>query len=73
MLAGAGIKSEDDAWDELRTFKTDKDDDMEVGDDGETRESEDEFYEQVKRHRTEKLAAKSEIYTRCVCFAVFNY
>ncbi|KAL9437151.1 hypothetical protein AB3S75_023069 [Citrus x aurantiifolia] len=64
VLAGAGIKSEDDAWDELGTFKTDDDDDMEVGDDGETRESEDEFYEQVKRHRTEKLAAKSEIYTR---------
>lgn len=64
VLAGAGIKSEDDAWDELGTFKTDDDDDMEVGDDGETRESEDEFYEQVKRHRTEKLDAKSEIYTR---------
>ncbi|KDO40110.1 hypothetical protein CISIN_1g005733mg [Citrus sinensis] len=64
VLAGAGIKSEDDAWDELGTFRTDEDDDMEVGDDGETRESEDEFYEQVKRQRAEKLAAKSEIYTR---------
>lgn len=46
---------------------------MEVGDDGETRESEDEFYEQVKFQRAEKLAAKSETYTRCVRFAVFNY
>lgn len=52
--------------DELGTFRTDEVDDMEVGNNGGNGESEDEFYEQVKRHRAEKLAAKSEIYTRCV-------
>ncbi|TXG72718.1 hypothetical protein EZV62_001297 [Acer yangbiense] len=62
VLAGAGIKSEDDdAGDELGTPISDEDGDME---DGDTGESEDEFYKQVKQQRAAKLAAKAEIYTR---------
>ena len=63
-MAGAGIKSEDDdAGDELGTPNSDEDGDMEEGDTG---ESEDEFYKQVKRQRAAKHAAKAEIYTRCI-------
>ncbi|KAK3221074.1 hypothetical protein Dsin_015044 [Dipteronia sinensis] len=64
VLAGAGIKSkddDDDAGDELGTPNNDEDGDMEEGDTG---ESEDEFYKQVKQQRAAKLAAKAEIYTR---------
>ncbi|KAK1587818.1 hypothetical protein Q3G72_017121 [Acer saccharum] len=62
VLAGAGIKSEDDdAGDELGTPNSDEDGDMEEGDTG---ESEDEFYKQVKQQRAAKHAAKAEIYTR---------
>ncbi|KAK2653506.1 hypothetical protein Ddye_013362 [Dipteronia dyeriana] len=64
VLAGAGIKSkEDGARDELGTLNSDEDGDMEEGDTG---ESEDEFYKQVKEQRAAKLAAKAEIYTRAL-------
>ncbi|TXG73599.1 hypothetical protein EZV62_002178 [Acer yangbiense] len=62
VLAGAGIKFEDDdAGEELGTPNSDEDGDMEEGDTG---ESEDEFYKQVKQQRAAKHAAKAEIYTR---------
>ncbi|KAK2641974.1 hypothetical protein Ddye_023737 [Dipteronia dyeriana] len=61
VLAGAGIKSEDDdAGDELGSRNSDDDGENE----GDTGESEDEFYKQVKQQRAAKLAAKAEIYTR---------
>ncbi|KAM1492996.1 hypothetical protein ACFX14_024780 [Malus domestica] len=61
VLAGAGIKSQDDAGDEDGTISDDGDVEME---DSETGDSEDDFYEQVKEKRAAKLAAKAEIYSR---------
>lgn len=61
-MAGAGIKSEDYAGDQLDTPEADGTSDTD--DHGDTGESEDEFYKQVKQKRAEKLAAKAEIYTR---------
>lgn len=69
VLAGAGIIPEDDARAALGTSENDDDDD-DMDEDENSGESEDEFYKQVKEQRAAKLAAKAEIYTRCVivCF-----
>ncbi|GLU04951.1 hypothetical protein SLE2022_220780 [Rubroshorea leprosula] len=61
VLAGAGIKSEGDAEDELGTLQEDGDTDVE---DGDTEDSEDDLYEQVRQQRAAKLAAKAEMYSR---------
>ena len=70
MLAGAGIKSEDDVVDEVDNFEADGDADMGDGDvdmgDGDTGDSEDEYHKQVEQRRAAKLAAKAEMYSRCV-------
>ena len=70
VLAGAGIKSEDDVVDEVDNFEADGDADMGDGDvdmgDGDTGDSEDEYYKQVEQRRAAKLAAKAEMYSRCV-------
>ena len=63
MLAGAGIKSEDDVVDEVDNFEVDGDADM---GDGDTGDSEDEYYKQAEQRRAAKLAAKAEMYSRCV-------
>jgi U3 small nucleolar RNA-associated protein 3 len=69
VLAGAGIKSEDDVGDEVDNFEADGDADMGNGDvdmgDGDTGDSEDEYYKQVEQRRAAKLAAKAEMYSRC--------
>ncbi|XP_044500698.1 something about silencing protein 10 isoform X2 [Mangifera indica] len=68
VLAGAGIRSEDDGGDEIGVYGAEEDGDSEgdegVSEDQGTEGSEDEFYKQVKHHRAQKLAAKAEIYTR---------
>ena len=46
MLAGAGIKSEDDVGDEVNNFEVDGDADTGVGDTG---DSEDEYYKPVEQ------------------------
>lgn len=69
VLAGAGVKSEEDGKNESEVFASDddngKDDD---GDndmvDSESEGSEDEFYKQVKQNKQAKRAAKAEIYSR---------
>ncbi|KAB1213217.1 hypothetical protein CJ030_MR5G022394 [Morella rubra] len=63
VLAGAGIKSQDDFGDEDGNVDVDadEDDDMEESDTG---DSEDEYYKQVKQLRAAKLAAKAEMYSR---------
>lgn len=64
VLAGAGIKSQDEFGDEDGNVDVDadEDDDMEESDTG---DSEDEYYKQVKQLRAAKLAAKAEMYSRC--------
>ncbi|KAJ0040809.1 hypothetical protein Pint_28783 [Pistacia integerrima] len=69
VLSGAGIKSEDDGGDELGTIGAEEDggnskDDEGDSEDQDTKHSEDEFYQQVKQQRAQKLAAKVEIHTR---------
>ncbi|KAJ0092537.1 hypothetical protein Patl1_26730 [Pistacia atlantica] len=69
VLAGAGIRSEDDGGDELGTIGADEDGGNSENDEGDSEDqdtggSEDEFYQQVKQQRAQKLAAKAEIYTR---------
>ncbi|XP_023927237.1 protein THALLO [Quercus suber] len=66
VLAGAGIKSEDDVGeddvvDEVDNFEVDGDADM---GDGDTGDSEDEYYKQAEQRRAAKLAAKAEMYSR---------
>ncbi|KAL3724314.1 hypothetical protein ACJRO7_029478 [Eucalyptus globulus] len=58
VLAGAGVKSEDDL--------SDKDGNLEANgcEESESEESADEFYKQVKQQQAAKLAAKAEMYTR---------
>lgn len=78
VLAGAGIKSEDDGGDELGTIRVDEDggnseDDEGDSEDQDTGGSEDEFYQQVKQQRAQKVAAKAEIYTRSVLALCLNY
>lgn len=68
VLAGAGVKSEDDLGDE---------DELEANggadsEDSESEESADEFYKQVKQQRAAKLAAKAEIYSRFVFCCLSN-
>lgn len=70
VLAGAGIKSEGDAEDELGTLQEDGDTDVE---DDDTEDSEDDLYEQVRQQRAAKLAAKAEMYSRCVSCSVLHY
>ncbi|XP_061988204.1 protein THALLO isoform X2 [Rosa rugosa] len=60
VLAGAGIRSEDDAG-ENDTISDDGDIEME---DSEAGDSEDDFYEQAKQNRAAKLAAKADIHSR---------
>ncbi|KAJ9188987.1 hypothetical protein P3X46_000331 [Hevea brasiliensis] len=62
VLAGAGIKSEDDAVNELGALETDEASDME--EDGDAGVSEDEFYKETKEKRDAKIAAKAKIYKR---------
>ena len=57
MLAGAGIKSEDDVGDQVDNFEVDGDADM---GDGDTGNSEDECYKPVEQWWAAKLAAKAE-------------
>ena len=63
VLAGAGIKSEDDVWDEVDNFEVDADADMGGGNTG---DSEDEYYKPIEQRRAAKLAAKAE-YVFKVC------
>ncbi|KAF5728782.1 something about silencing protein 10-like isoform X1 [Tripterygium wilfordii] len=68
VLAGAGVKSEDDAGDELQPIDANVNSDAEEvdsgGSDGETGGSEDEFYKQAQLKRAAKIAAKAEKYSR---------
>ncbi|KAF8086058.1 hypothetical protein N665_0636s0030 [Sinapis alba] len=71
VLAGAGVKSEEDGKNESEVFASDEDNDKDgddnymVDSDGESAEgSEDEFYKQVKQNKQAKRAAKAEIYSR---------
>ncbi|XP_039157096.1 something about silencing protein 10-like [Eucalyptus grandis] len=61
VLAGAGVKSEDDLGEEDGNFEANGGADSE---ESESEESADEFYKQVKQQRAAKLAAKAEMYTR---------
>ncbi|KFK37191.1 hypothetical protein AALP_AA4G225700 [Arabis alpina] len=65
VLAGAGVKSEEDDKNESEVFASSDDNDDDVNDmvdnDG---ESEDEFYKQVKQKKQAKRAAKAGIYSR---------
>lgn len=70
VLAGAGVKSEEDGKNESEVFGSDDDNDKDddgdndmVDSDGES-EGEDEFYKQVKQNKQAKRAAKAEIYSR---------
>ncbi|KAJ0239809.1 Uncharacterized protein HA466_0225350 [Hirschfeldia incana] len=70
VLAGAGVKSEEDGKNESEVFASDDDSDKDddgdndmVDSDGES-EGEDEFYKQVKQNKQAKRAAKAEIYSR---------
>ncbi|GAB4842789.1 hypothetical protein Ancab_012765 [Ancistrocladus abbreviatus] len=63
VLAGAGIESLDDEIEDDKPGNSDGSEDADVGG-GETGESEDEFYKQARQARAEKLAAKSEKYSR---------
>ncbi|KAE9597241.1 putative sas10 domain-containing protein [Lupinus albus] len=62
VLAGAGVKNEDDDDDEMNDVGSDEVSDEE--DDVENEDSENEFYEQVEKQRAEKLAAKAASYSR---------
>ncbi|XP_015581724.2 something about silencing protein 10 [Ricinus communis] len=62
VLAGAGVKSEDDAIHEPGTLETDEPSDME--EDGDTGGSGDEFYKEIKQKRDAKFVAKAEKYAR---------
>lgn len=65
VLAGAGIKSNDDSDDERNTQDVDGSDDMEVDNATESEsESDLEFYKQVEAQHKAKLASKSEKYSR---------
>ncbi|EOA26714.1 hypothetical protein CARUB_v10022797mg [Capsella rubella] len=70
VLAGAGVKSEEDGRNESGRFASDDDNDHDgynndmVDNDGESEGSEDEFYKQVKQKQEAKRAAKAEIYSR---------
>ncbi|KAL1191204.1 Protein THALLO [Cardamine amara subsp. amara] len=65
VLAGAGVKSEEDGRNESGAFGSDGDDDnYMVDNDGESEGSEDEFYKQEKLKQEAKRAAKAEIYSR---------
>ncbi|XP_010517945.1 PREDICTED: something about silencing protein 10 isoform X1 [Camelina sativa] len=67
VLAGAGVKSEEDGRNGSGEFASDEDNDRDgfnndmVDNDS---ESEDEFYKQVKQKQEAKRAAKAEIYSR---------
>ncbi|KAK3414452.1 hypothetical protein EUGRSUZ_H00317 [Eucalyptus grandis] len=61
VLAGAGVKSEDDLGDEDGNLEANGGADSE---ESESEESADEFYKQVKQQRAAKLATKAEMYTR---------
>uniref|UniRef100_A0A1J3JPG3 Something about silencing protein 10 n=1 Tax=Noccaea caerulescens TaxID=107243 RepID=A0A1J3JPG3_NOCCA len=67
VLAGAGVKSEEEGRNESGVFASDddiaNDDDNDMDDDNDG-ESEDEFYKQVKRKQEAKRAAKAGIYSR---------
>ncbi|GAB4842793.1 hypothetical protein Ancab_012770 [Ancistrocladus abbreviatus] len=63
VLAGAGLESLDDEIEDDKPGNSDGSEDADVGG-GETGESEDEFYEQARQARAEKLAVKSEKYSR---------
>ena len=68
VLAGAGIKSEDDVWDEVDNFEVDGDADM---GDGDTGDSEDEHYKPVEQRRAAKLAARAEnVFKVCLLSAL---
>ncbi|KAJ8775310.1 hypothetical protein K2173_020314 [Erythroxylum novogranatense] len=61
VLAGAGIKSDDDADNEIGIPGADGASDMQDSDSG---SSEDDFYKQVKEQRAARLAAKADVYLR---------
>ncbi|XP_056174485.1 protein THALLO isoform X2 [Syzygium oleosum] len=61
VLAGAGVRSDDDLGDEDGNLEANGGAESE---DSESEESADEFYKQVKQQRAAKLAAKAEIYSR---------
>ncbi|KAI6695992.1 hypothetical protein NL676_023702 [Syzygium grande] len=61
VLAGAGVRSDDDLGDEDGNLEANGGAESE---DNESEESADEFYKQVKQQRAAKLAAKAEIYSR---------
>lgn len=63
VLAGAGIKSDDDVEDEPKSLDADGAFDME--EDNET-ESDFEFYREVEKQHEAKLAAKAKMYSRSV-------
>ncbi|XP_018472607.1 protein THALLO isoform X1 [Raphanus sativus] len=70
VLAGAGVKSEEDGKNESEVFASDDDNDKDedgdnnmVDSDGDS-EGEDEFYKQVKQNKQAKRAAKAGIYSR---------
>lgn len=75
VLAGAGLKSEHDVDEEIAVLGSKEIADEEDGERGdsenesydlenESHDSENELYEQIKRQRSAKLAAKAEIYSR---------
>ena len=67
VLAGAGVKSEDDG-DEVDNFEVDGDADM---GDGDTGDSEDEHYKPVEQRRAAKLAARAEnVFKVCLLSAL---
>ena len=67
VLAGAGVKSEDDG-DEVDNFEVDGDADM---GDGDTGDSEDEHYKPVEQQRAAKLAARAEnVFKVCLLSAL---
>ncbi|KAF7822214.1 something about silencing protein 10-like [Senna tora] len=76
VLAGAGLKSEDDVDEEIGDLGSNE---VAAEEDGETDDSENEsydsdneLYEQAKQQRAAKLAAKAEIYSRCI-FVSFRF
>ena len=64
MVSGDdNLPKRDDIVDEIDNFEVDGDADM---GDGDTGDSEDEYYKQAEQRRAAKLAAKAEMYSRCV-------